>query len=372
MIESNQIKEDIGLLVTGAEDSLLKFLKYNPDSLSIQVHSMVSIRKHTSVIKNLGFSSGINNILFTSGACEELNAWKLEIKENISEVMCHNNLYINCVNYVSAPHVSPVTSETRIMDMDIMNLNIIKLREYANDVGIHLLITGYSDSLTRLWIFNENSSKFEIIACGKLTNRCILRTKFHFITLNDNTKKIIAFVAATDGQVYICDCTNIVKKYLDGELSKSEELVSFSKITLHQSGINGLDIHTDINNKQRLVIATGGDDNACSVAYIDVSKDIQNKLSIINYRKFTQDFAHSSALTDVKIFNNSYVLTISEDQRLNIWSMTINENIELKLIESKYIDIADVSCMDIIKISNNKWKIALSGIGIQIIYISLN
>lgn len=29
--------------------------------------------------------------------------------------------------------------------------------------------------------------------------------------------------------------------YLDGELSKSEELVSFSKITLHQSGINGLD-----------------------------------------------------------------------------------------------------------------------------------
>jgi len=52
---------------------------------------------------------------------------------------------------------------------------------------------------------------------------------------------------------------------------------------------------------------------------------------------------------DVKIFNNNYVLTISEDQRLNIWSINIETNgkIESKLINSKYMDIADVSCMDV-------------------------
>ncbi|OUM65119.1 hypothetical protein PIROE2DRAFT_60229 [Piromyces sp. E2] len=305
LIEGNKTKEDNGLLITGAEDSLLKFLKYDPET-SIQIHSRSSIRKHTSVIKNLGFSVGLNNLLFTSGACEELNAWKLEIKDNNSEMMCDSDLYINCVSYVSAPHVSPVSSETRIMDMDVISLGSLKLREYANDNGIHLVIAGYSDSLTRLWIFNENTSKFEVIACGKLTNRCILRTKFQVMEFADNSKALVALISATD----------------------------------------------DINNKQRIVIATGGDDNAGSVAYVDISKNDQNILSVSKYEKFTQEFAHASALTDVKIFNDSYLLTISEDQRLNIWSIEINENgkIKLVLIESKYMDIADVSCMDVKKI----------------------
>ncbi|ORX51774.1 WD40 repeat-like protein [Piromyces finnis] len=376
-IESDKPKEDNGLLITGAEDSLLKFLKYEPES-SIQIHSRSSIRKHTSVIKNLGFSVGLNKLLFSSGACEELNAWKLEIKDDNSEMMNDSDLYINCVNYVSAPHVSPASSETRIMDMDVYSLGSLKLREYANDNGIHLIIAGYSDSLTRLWIFNENTNKFEVIACGKLTNRCILRTKFQFMSFDDNTKELIALVSATDGQVYFCNCTSIIKRYLDGELSKSEELVSFSKITLHQSGINGIDSKIDMNNKQRIILATGGDDNACSTAYVDISKNEQNILSVSKYGKFTQEFAHSSALTDVKIFNDSYLLTISEDQRLNIWAIKINneDKIDLELIESRYIDIADVSCMDVKKISSKiddkKWKVALSGIGIQILYITLN
>ncbi|KAL6590749.1 WD40 repeat-like protein [Neocallimastix sp. 'constans'] len=371
-IKSDQMKEDMGLLVTGAEDSLLKFLRYEPNS-SIQIHSKSSIRKHTSVIKNLGFSHGLNDLLFTSGACEELNVWKLEIKDNTSDMMCDSDIYINCASYVSAPHVSPVSSETRIMDMDVINLESLKLREYANDIGIHLVIAGYSDSLTRLWIFDENSSKFEVIACGKLTNRCILRTQFQVMKFQDNVKKLIALVSATDGQVYLCDCTDIIKRYLDGELSKSEKLVSFSKITLHQSGINGLDSMIDTNKKERLIITTGGDDNACSVAYIDIIKNSQHQLIVEKYEKFTEEFAHASALTDVKIFNDNYLLSISEDQRLNIWLIkTENKKIELKLIESKYMDIADVSCMDVQKISDKKWKVALSGIGIQILYITIN
>jgi len=129
----------------------LLFFKFQDDpESSIQIHSRSSIRKHTSVIKNLSFSVGLNKLLFTSGACEELNAWKLEIKDNVSDMMCDSDLYINCVSYVSAPHVSPVTSETRIMDMDVVSLGSLKLREYANDNGIHLVIAGYSDSLTRV------------------------------------------------------------------------------------------------------------------------------------------------------------------------------------------------------------------------------
>jgi len=29
----------------------------------------------------------------------------------------------------------------------------------------------------------------------------------------DNVKKLIALVSATDGQVYLCDCTDIIKRY---------------------------------------------------------------------------------------------------------------------------------------------------------------
>ncbi len=65
-------------------------------------------------------------------------------------MMCDDDLYMNCASYASAPHVSPVSSETRIMDMDVMNLEILKLRVYANDISIHLVIAGYSDSLTRV------------------------------------------------------------------------------------------------------------------------------------------------------------------------------------------------------------------------------
>jgi len=68
-------------------------------------------------------------------------------------MMCDDELYINCASYVSAPHVSPVSSETRIMDMDVMNLETLKLREYANDISIHLVIAGYSDSLTRVYFY---------------------------------------------------------------------------------------------------------------------------------------------------------------------------------------------------------------------------
>jgi len=31
---------------------------------------------------------------------------------------------------------------------------------------------------------------------------------------DDNTKALIALVSATDGQVYLCNCTNIIKRYL--------------------------------------------------------------------------------------------------------------------------------------------------------------
>jgi len=55
--------------------------------------------------------------------------------------------------------------------------------------------------------------------------------------------------------------------------------------------------YLDTNKKERLIITTGGDDNACSVAYIDIIKNSQHQLIVEKYEKFTEEFAHASALT---------------------------------------------------------------------------
>ena len=66
----------------------------------------------------------------------------------------------------------------------------------------------------------------------------------------------------------------------------------------------------DVDNNQRIIVATGGDDNAFSVAYVDIDKNDQNKLSIKKYEKYIQEFAHASALTGNYIFKNYCIYMI--------------------------------------------------------------
>lgn len=65
--------------------------------------TLASVRKHKSVIKSIEWSRGQSDLLFTSGATEELYCWKLEtaLPENIQEGLVD----IKCLEWASCPHV---------------------------------------------------------------------------------------------------------------------------------------------------------------------------------------------------------------------------------------------------------------------------
>ncbi|KAI9258743.1 WD40-repeat-containing domain protein [Phascolomyces articulosus] len=352
------------VFASAGEDTVLKFHQYIPSSNS-KFATLSSVRKHTSVIKSIDTSKGIDTLLFTSGAREELWCWKLEVSmpPNMKE---GDLLYLNCLEWAVCPAVSQVI-ETRIMDITVYAIN--------PEQGLHLVGVGYSDSTVRIWLFNEKTRQFSLVADGSWHRRCLLQ--IDHVVIPGEQDRVLFFTGATDGRVAVWDISEELHECIQDvaglEADPTRTAAKFDEpfysYQPHQSGINCLQVA--FNEK---VIVTGGEDNALVAAKFDLpSKD-----KIVPCGKHCSILdAHASSVTGkiIKwmVENLNAVLSTSTDQRLNLWAINDMglDGVTLDLIDATFVDVPDPSTMDTIEYGDATHT-AISGIGFESFKIPLS
>ncbi|CAG8465699.1 10974_t:CDS:10 [Funneliformis mosseae] len=315
------------LFATGAEDSLLRLFQYMPGEIENHLIGLSSIKKHTSVIRSIEWSFGNELLLFSSGASEELRCWKVDASLERGQPEINTStiplININCLEWSSCPAVSEIP-ETRIMDISVCPIRPSR--------GLHVIAAVYSDSVLRVWLFDEKKRKFFLIGEAKFHSNCILQVQNLVVpaklSVVENPKQrssnssdgIVLFTSATDGRVAIWDISGPIYSYLDSYNNNDETNVKFNSQDLgvpiysyqaHQSGVNCIAIHPKSGYDFRYVIVTGGDDNALSIAYIDIlwnvtckGKDDDGRIHLIikpNKEIMKMKMAHGSSIQGNKM-----------------------------------------------------------------------
>lgn len=222
------------LFATGGEDTLLRIQQYTPHTAS-KFYTHVSIRKHTTVIKNIDCSQGLSTLLFTSGGLEEFRCWKIEASSPSSSDDNNSLVHVNCLEVATCPTLS-VDIESRIMDTTAFAI--------APNKGLHVIGAVYSDAMIRFWLFNEVTRKFCLVADGTWHAKCILQITH--VTVAD---KMYFLTSATDGRIAVWDIHDDLyaavgtHDQLEAEPTKAAFRLSEPAFyySAHMSGVNALE-----------------------------------------------------------------------------------------------------------------------------------
>ncbi|CDS06389.1 hypothetical protein LRAMOSA08917 [Lichtheimia ramosa] len=357
LVEDQRISSHPVLFATGGEDTILRINQYFSRPQPSHV-TLASIRRHKSVIKSIVVSKGVDNLIFTSGGNQELWCWKLELLFP-SDDLENTPVDVNCLEWASCPTVSEVI-ETRIMDITVHAIDAAR--------GLHLVGAGYSDSTIRVWLFNEVTRRFSLIADGSWHTRCILQTD-HLVIPGSNGKRdrILFFTTATDGRIAIWDISDRLHEAIeDVEALEEDPMSTATKFTepvyfyrAHQSGVNGLAVALQDDT---IIIFTGGEDNAIAAARLMIN-DAGNITPM--EEPFIIPGAHASSVTAVALIrNNTTALSISTDQRLNMWSLEMKDNLQVRMIDAAFVDVPDPSSMNVSEYQS-RTHAAIAGIGLE-------
>ena len=111
-----------------------------------------------------------------------------------------------------------------------------------------------------------------------------------------------------------------------------------SEMSVHQSGVNCLDISRATDNN--LLIVTGGDDTLLRVTRYSVTTGHMTQV-------WSSDFTlgHSAQITALKIDDCHEVYTAGVDQRLVVWRLNTSTGL-LEWRDSKIMSVADISDLD--------------------------
>nr|XP_045614269.1 WD repeat-containing protein 6-like [Procambarus clarkii] len=192
-----------------------------------------------------------------------------------------------------------------------------------------LLALASSDGVLRIFQFNTETERLEMLCCEEL-DHCLL--KVTRLQVPDTT---IVVSTTTGGRVLFFDLQSAAKWILDSDGSPSlpaQHSQQLGCIAAHQSGVNGLCFN--YHNSMRIAdavhtitMATGGDDNKLSVweVLVDVSRAEKIKISI---RNICSVFGHSAQITDLHWISSELLVSTSIDQRLIMWKLTCGQKNE--------------------------------------------
>ncbi|KAI8884166.1 WD40 repeat-like protein [Backusella circina FSU 941] len=334
------------LFATAGEDTLLRIQQYTPWTCS-KFTTLASLRKHTTVIKNINYSKGISTLLFTSGGLEELVCWKIEATLPKASKLAH----LNCIELAICPTLSQ-DIETRIMDT---TTHVIDAKR-----GLHIIGAVYSDATIRFWLFNERTNQFSLAGDGTWHAKCILQIK-HIVIHG----RLFFFTSATDGRIAFWDLTDSFECVTGQDDFENEPKKAAFRLgepiyhySAHMSGVNALEIVPQ-KDTHHILIVTGGEDNALTASLFSIQQQQIQPIGGI----FTIPDAHASSITGIKMIDDS-IFTTSTDQRLNMWRINTADSVSLTLINAAYMDVPDPSAIDGV-LYNDHIHIAVTGVGLQ-------
>ncbi|ELR03099.1 hypothetical protein VC83_03447 [Pseudogymnoascus destructans] len=306
-IKTCAISPDQLFIATAAEDTNIRIWDYDDDHdkvLGERLQCHVTLRKHSAGVQHLQWAASSDKIhyLFSGGGCEEFNVWA------VTRVLGGG---LGAVCEATLDDLSE-DRDLRIMGFDINAMSNPVEVNLAKTESMYLIVIALSDSTIRGYWYTK-AEGFEKFGEGRYTSSCI--TQIKLMVSADSGSHILT--ASTDGHLALWTLGE------DGEDNDDDEgeVATFSvtkRIKVHQSAILSFDTLTI--GPDGFIIATGGDDNAVSLAYLN-----GDEFSL----RLTVPSAHAAAVSGLGFVAHSHdsptqtgifrFCTVGGDQKVKSW-----------------------------------------------------
>lgn len=341
VIVDNLLNEDEKIVITGAEDTTLKISTLTKDGYLAQDWTF---REHVAGMQSVGKVN--NEYILSTSAREELFVWKLN--------HCDGKKCLCLINKLPPASSNP--------DLRIMNFDTLEVFNDQEECIGFVLVTVYSDSTIKVSYYDIEKKSFSLIIDDHYQTCCIFHS--HFVIISG---KVYILIGSTNGHATVYEITASLNEHnfklkghslqiigeLTNNISKLDKLVINQQ--LHQSSIKALDLIHDSENK--VILATGGDDNA-----LIVSEIVHNDDSLLFSVLSMDESAASSTITTLNKVDANHILVAAVDQSVKLWQIRPS----LEVIESKYTTVADTGCSSITEFQSGEKLAILGGAGLSV------
>ncbi|RVX68486.1 hypothetical protein B0A52_07909 [Exophiala mesophila] len=387
--------ENCALLATGAEDTDIQLFAIEPtvvpDSHKSGSHNLVVLKGHTTGLQHLQFSPS-SRFLFSSAGFEEFFVWKLTYN-----VPC---VGVGVVLQDQMPKITE-DSDARIMGFDLQEKGQNR-GELGEDESSYVLAMAYSNGKVKVINYqpteNHGTGAFEVIQIINLGSFCLLQASIlPNQGLKGPTNSAMQIISAgTNGALNL---TRLASKHKeDGAAPNGMELKG-----IHQSSILAIDVI--MLWPQMYLAATGGDDNAFGLTFLNVDAE-ELSTSPDPPRTIIIPKAHAAAITALKVVEcvtrgstmSVTIVTVGNDQRVRAWRVEIPVNsaaqdqtillqdVRVRKLASAWTAVADVSSLELVSMAERRkigeesegglpddrdFQMMIAGVGTELIKIQL-
>ncbi|KAJ5179022.1 hypothetical protein N7492_002232 [Penicillium capsulatum] len=372
---------------TGAEDTAVRIFALSSPPNAGPWGSFESCRDfdtHTTGIQQVTWSKD-GQYLFTSGAYEELYAWRVRWVPSFG---------------IAIVLVAPIPKEDPESELRITSFDVLEVTESDSSRGF-LLSLALSNSTIKIFHFSPaGDPKFTLLAKGQYMTNCL--TEAHLL-LRDSSLSLVT--AATDGHVTIWDLTNTLESSYIIEASKltlkgplggpsvSPKMISCeSRYQIHLNSIKTMQT-IPLSDSDTLIV-TGGDDNSLAVSFLKTSPGTgasNGDLVSVSIPDAHAASVTASVLIDQQLVqrpgsNKQTVKLIlassGNDHRVKVWSIGVDptepdtKSISVGLLVDRYSSVADISTMGLVQDCENRnsqsheARLLICGVGMEMLEIS--
>ncbi|WYZ44356.1 hypothetical protein EsH8_VII_000792 [Colletotrichum jinshuiense] len=319
-------------IATGAEDTAIRIWEYQqpPHATSTaperrgQLRCVKVVKVHTAGLQSLKWLG--EDLLFSCSGNEEFMVWRARDLGDAGLGLMREAVFAD----------RSADGDLRVTSFDVEGLG-------GNAVAITM---AFSNSAVKTYRYTPEQG-FELMFKGQYTGACLTQTR-HLRISEQGVFDIIT--TATDGHLAVWR-------------SSGSDYVLQHTARIHQSSIKALDLHR-LSSPDRVVVLTGGDDNALGITTLGASTDGGFvPLARAGVRK-----AHAAAINGLAALKETgggqlVFVTASNDQRVKMWRLGWREGVEeVTLLADEYSGVADAGDVEVI----GNGKLVVGGVGLEV------
>ncbi|KAH9444827.1 hypothetical protein Pst134EB_025086 [Puccinia striiformis f. sp. tritici] len=356
----------VEIVATGSENGVLEITLNQP---GIHSQPLVKVYRNAKIpftIKCLAWlqnpaQSGVTQrlgnscqretqFLVISGSREMFQIFEVTLDRPHDASSIHE-MDVGVVQWSSFSQRSAEESEVRIMDLD---------RLYLGN-STWLLSASQSDGNIRIWTLDP-TKKQQRLLCQYKTSCCIFCNRILQIDVLGK-REILTLAGMADGTVCVFTLPEIdITAVNYGQVLELRSMEILLKLPHHQSGVGCVKSYSD---KNRVIMATGGDDNSLVVECLEFSRNTSTGLLEAETRMIKQPNAHASCISDVYLVgvnsmdqklgvgkeDRMLLLSVSSDQKLKIWwidsMFEFDKTPRINLNKIFHTDVADCTSIEV-------------------------
>ncbi|KAH0492527.1 hypothetical protein TgHK011_007476 [Trichoderma gracile] len=324
-------------IATGAEDTTIRIWEYLQvaDGGQAELRCVAAMKAHITGLQKVVWLG--DDYLFSSAGNEEFFVWKVQSLESD-----YTGLAVMCEGVFTDRSED---ADLRIMDFDVCQ----------SDDGSSMVVTmGFSNSVLRTYRYTSDGGRFKLLAKGRYTGACLTQTRH--LSIRDQTPRLLT--ASTDGHLAIWRT-----EPQEGAL---REYVLEQAVPLHQNSIKSLDM---IESGEGFQVFTGGDDNSVGVTWLGGISGSTGSASWAFSRRNIVRRAHAAAIAGVLLIRRPtgvVGISVSNDQRVKLWSIPSGEDGNVELIRGDCIGVADAGDIASVgDLDSGTATIVIAGVGLE-------